>query len=63
VPIDVNGTLEQPSGADGIIDFSGPLSDPANVSYMLPKYDSGDDVHPNTLGYSVMAQAIPLSQL
>ena len=63
VSIDVDGTLEQPDGADGVIDFAAVLTDPANTSYMPPTLDSGDDVHPNVLGYRAMAQAIPLSSL
>lgn len=62
-PIMVDETLEQPSGADGVVDFNGALSDPSNLSYMYKNYDSGDDIHPNDLGYSVMAHAIPLSLL
>jgi lysophospholipase L1-like esterase len=62
-PITIDGTLEQPSGADGVIDFDGAITDPSNTSYMLPQYDSGDDVHPNAAGYAAMVRAIPLSQL
>jgi lysophospholipase L1-like esterase len=47
--------------ADALIDFNGALVDPANKSYMLPSLDSGDDIHPNATGYSLMAKAIPLS--
>ena len=28
---------------------------------MLPAYDSGDHLHPNDLGYLVMANSVPLS--
>ena len=62
-PVMVDSTLEQPSGADGVIDFNGAITDPTNTSYMLPQYDSGDDVHPNTAGYAAMVRAIPISQL
>lgn len=58
---EVDGKAEQPPNVDAIIDFSGALSDPSNLSYMLPAYDSGDDVHPNDMGYGVMAKAIPLT--
>jgi lysophospholipase L1-like esterase len=57
----VNGTTAQPPGADAIIDFSAAITDPANTSYMLPAYDSGDDIHPNATGYGVMVKAIPLT--
>ena len=62
-PIAIGSTLEQPPGADGVIDFDGAIADPANTSYMLPQYDSGDDVHPNDAGYAAMVRAIPLAQL
>ncbi len=57
----VNGVTVQPPGADAVIDFSGALADPANLSYMLPKYDAGDDIHPNSAGYGAMVKAIPLT--
>jgi lysophospholipase L1-like esterase len=28
-----------------------------------PVYDSGDHLHPNDVGYNVMAESIPLSML
>jgi hypothetical protein len=62
-PVMVDSTVEQPSGADGVIDFNGAVTDPTNASYMLPLYDSGDDVHPNSLGYAAMVRAIPLAGL
>ena len=62
-PVLVDSTLEQPSGADGVIDFDAALRDPSNLSYMLPQYDSGDDIHPNDTGYAAMANAVPLSEL
>ncbi|MGH9598633.1 MAG: SGNH/GDSL hydrolase family protein [Terracidiphilus sp.] len=46
---------------DGVIDFDRITRDPAHPSQLLPKYDSGDSVHPNDLGYEAMADAIDLS--
>ncbi len=57
----VNGIAVQPPQTDFILDFSGALADPANLSYMLPAYDSGDDIHPNAAGYAAMVKAIPLT--
>jgi lysophospholipase L1-like esterase len=52
------------SGAfDGIIDFDKVIRDPARVDYMLDKYNSGDNLHPNDLGYKAMADAIDLKLL
>lgn len=45
---------------DGVIDFDRVMRDPAHPSQMLPKYDSGDSVHPNDSGYAAMADAIDL---
>lgn len=60
-PSIVNGTTVQPPKADAIIDFDAALVDPANRSYMLSRFDSGDDIHPNSTGYAAMVKAIPLS--
>lgn len=60
-PSSANGATVQPPASDGTIDFAGVLADPANTSYMLSTYDSGDDIHPNASGYGVMAAAVPLS--
>lgn len=57
----VNGVTEHAPGADAIIDFNAAIVDPTNTSYMLPQYDSGDDIHPNAAGYGLMVKAIPLN--
>lgn len=57
----VGGATVQPPGAAATIDFSSALSDPSNLSYMLPAFDFGDDVHPNPAGYAAMVKAIPLT--
>jgi lysophospholipase L1-like esterase len=52
------------SGAfDGVIDFDKAVRDPANPSYMLPAYDSGDHLHPGDIGYKVMADTIDLGMI
>lgn len=60
-PSSVDGVTVQPPASDGTIDFAGALADPANTSYLLPAYDSGDDIHPDASGYGVMAATVPLS--
>ena len=45
---------------DGVIDFDAVLRDPQAPTRVLPKYDSGDHVHPNDGGYQAMADAIDL---
>lgn len=46
---------------DGVIDFDRIMRDPEHPSQMLPRYDSGDSVHPNDVGYAAMADAIDLT--
>lgn len=46
---------------DGVIDFDAVVRDPANPSKLLPRYDSGDHLHPNDDGYEAMANAIDLA--
>ena len=44
---------------DGCIDFDKALRDPENPDWFLPKYDSGDHLHPSAEGYRRMAEEIP----
>lgn len=46
---------------DGVIDFDKATQDPANPLQYLPKYDSGDHLHPSDAGYEAMGNAINLS--
>lgn len=46
---------------DGVIDFDKAVRDPKHPERMLPKYDSGDHLHPNDAGYKAMAKAIDLA--
>jgi lysophospholipase L1-like esterase len=45
---------------DGIIDFDQVIRDPSHPARMLPRYDSGDHLHPNDAGYQAMANAFDL---
>ena len=47
--------------ADGVVDFAAATGDPGDPRYYDPAYNSGDNLHPNDLGYDVMADAIPLA--
>ncbi|MES1254493.1 MAG: SGNH/GDSL hydrolase family protein [Acidobacteriota bacterium] len=50
------------SGAfDGVVDFDAALRDPNRPDAVLPRYDSGDHLHPNDAGYKAMADAIDVS--
>ena len=44
-----------------MIDADLAVRDPAHPARLLPAYDSGDHLHPNSAGYQAMAQAVPLS--
>jgi lysophospholipase L1-like esterase len=48
---------------DGVIDFAGAIADPDDPVYFSPADNSGDDLHPDDLGYSQMASAVPLAWL
>jgi lysophospholipase L1-like esterase len=56
----INQWLRTSRAYDGIIDFESALKDPQNPTKFLPKYDSGDHLHPSDLGYQVMADAVNL---
>lgn len=56
----VNNWIRTSGEFDGVIDFDRVLRDPNDPSQLLPKYDSGDHVHPTDQGYEVMADAIDL---
>jgi len=48
---------------DGVIDFDAILRNPAKPDELLPRFDSGDHVHPSDAGYAQMAAQIPLNLL
>lgn len=45
---------------DGVIDFDTVVRDPQSPTKILPRYDSGDHLHPNDAGYEAMGGAIDL---
>lgn len=45
---------------DGTVDFDLVTLDPSHPARFLPKYDSGDHLHPNDAGYQAMADAFNL---
>jgi lysophospholipase L1-like esterase len=48
---------------DAVVDFDRAVRDPAQPLRMLPRYDSGDHLHPNDAGMQAMADAVPLRLL
>ena len=50
-------------GVVGIADFDKALADPANPSFLVPNYNSGDNTHPNGPAYAIQSGAIPLDKI
>jgi lysophospholipase L1-like esterase len=57
----LNDWIRNSGHYDAVIDFDAAVRDPANPRRMLPQYDSGDTLHPNSAGYEAMANAIDLN--
>lgn len=57
----VNEFIRTSGEFDGVIDFDKAIRDPADPQRVLPKYDSGDNLHPSDAGYRAMAEAVDLS--
>lgn len=57
----VNQWIRTTRDFDGVADFDKAVRDPQHPLRFLPKYDSGDNLHPNDAGYKAMADAIDLS--
>jgi len=58
---EVNRWIMTSHAADGVINFAAATSEPGDPRYYNPDYNSGDNLHPNDLGYAMMANAIPLA--
>ncbi|MHB1668018.1 MAG: SGNH/GDSL hydrolase family protein [Thiomonas sp.] len=56
----VNAWMHSSGAFDGVIDFDAALRDPAHPARLLPRFDSGDHVHPSDAGYAAMAAAVPI---
>jgi len=56
----LNDWIRHSGAFDGVVDFEQAIRDPAAPEKMLPAYDSGDHLHPNSAGYNAMAQAVDL---
>lgn len=57
----VNRWIRASREFDAIVDFDRLLRDPAHPSRLLPRYDSGDHLHPNDAGYRAMAALLDRS--
>jgi lysophospholipase L1-like esterase len=58
---EVNRWIMTSHAADGVINFAAATSEPGDPHYYNPDYNSGDNLHPDDLGYDMMANAIPLA--
>jgi len=59
----VNAWIRSQQLADGVVDFDAAMRDPSDPNVLNPAYASVDNLHPNLLGYQVMANAVNLSML
>jgi lysophospholipase L1-like esterase len=59
----VNNWIRTSGAFDAVIDFEKALRDPNHPTSMLAKYDCGDHLHPNDLGYRTLGDAIDLALL
>ena len=59
----INKWIRTPGHFDAVIDFDQVMRDPANPDHLLPKFDSGNRLHPSPAGYAAMADAVPLAFL
>lgn len=59
----VNHWIRTSHAFDGTIDFAKTMADPSDPLKLLPAYDSGDHLHPNSAGDRAMANAIDLAHL
>ncbi|WP_263377130.1 GDSL-type esterase/lipase family protein [Granulicella aggregans] len=50
-------------GVVGIADFEAALASPDHPDFLIPNLNSGDNFHPNGVGYQVKSQAIPINSV
>ena len=56
----LNDWIRRSRAFDAVIDFDAAMRDPANPSRLRGDADSGDHLHPNEIGYRLMAESIDL---
>ncbi len=50
-------------GVVAIADFESALADPDHPDFLIPTLNSGDNFHPDGVGYQVKSQAIPINSI
>ena len=56
----INEWIRTPGHFDAVIDFDRVTRDPEQPDRLLPRFDSGDHLHPSPEGYRAMGEAVPL---
>jgi len=56
----INAWIRSQTVFDGVFDFDKAADDPAAPGHLLPAYDHGDHLHPNSAGAAALAQSIRL---
>jgi lysophospholipase L1-like esterase len=59
--LSVNASVRGGGIFDGYVDFDAAVRDPAHPNRLLPAYDSGDHIHPNSAGYVAMSNEFNLT--
>ena len=57
---ELNAWIRTSGAYDGVVDFDAAVLDPQRPLWFLPRYDSGDHLHPGDAGYEAMATAVDL---
>jgi lysophospholipase L1-like esterase len=57
----VNDWIKSRGAFDGVVDFDEAVRDPGRPTQLLPRFDSGDHLHPNDAGNIASGNAIPLT--
>ena len=56
----LNTWIRHSRAFDGVIDFEQAMTDPLLGGHLNHRYDGGDHLHPNDLGYQAMAKAVDI---
>ena len=54
----VNAWIREQEVFDRVVDLDALLRDPADPLALLPRFDSGDHLHPSPAGYAAMGRAV-----
>ncbi|MPZ97279.1 MAG: SGNH/GDSL hydrolase family protein [Propionibacteriales bacterium] len=59
----VNRWIRRSGAFDAVVDLDAAVRDPSRPTRLLPRFDSGDHLHPSDAGYAAMAAAFDLADL